>query len=77
MVAKIGPKISVEEYRKNCQVNFDIVSKDWQYTLNLTAYAAKGIKAQVSIDEGVFAQYKETLYFSGSQTQVGIISILN
>ena len=73
MVAKIGPKVQPEENRKNCQVNIDIVSKDWQYTLNLTADAAKGTKAQVNIEAGVFAQFKETLYFSGSPTQVRII----
>jgi len=65
-VASIGPGITIDQSRKNCQLNIDLqYPAGFQYSVFDTVY-----RGYVNADPGVTARQQSTFYFSGQSAQV-------
>lgn len=67
-IATIGPKIPIQDSRKNCQINVDMhYPGGFQYSVMNTDY-----RGFVELDEGVKGTQKATYYFTGDQKQTSL-----
>jgi len=63
--ASIGPGVSVNDQRKNCQLNFALLyPSGFQYSVFSADY-----RGYADLDAGVTGTMKSTYYFSGQPTQ--------
>jgi len=64
-IAQIGPGISIQNARKNCQINVDIhYPGGYQFSIYKQDY-----RGFANLDAGVSGTQKATYYFSGSSSQ--------
>jgi len=64
-IAQVGPGISIQNARKNCQINVDIhYPTGYQFSVYKQDY-----RGFASLDAGVTGLQKATYYFSGSSAQ--------
>jgi len=67
MNSAIGPGISVEESRKNCQINVELFFQPgFQYSVYSADYTG-----YANLESGVQGEIKSSYYFSGDAKQVG------
>lgn len=72
-VAEVGPGVPFNQRRKNCQINLDLdYPSGWSY-----AVRAMNHHGYVSLERGIRASQKVSLYFQGSAQTATLSSTLN